>query len=313
VKGGTGLGLARLSVLCSALLFSTGGAAIKATTLTGFEVACGRSAIAAIVLWLLLPRWRHFWRPRALLVGSAYGATMILYTLANKLTTSANAIFLQSTAPLYVLVLAPWLLSERNRRIDLGLAVVLFGGMLLFFVGGEAPAATAPNPALGNLVAISAGFTWACALVGLRWIARDGHRFDADDPLGSHDEAGAAALAGNVLVFAACLPFLVANEDVAPGGGLLSLGGLDLALLIYLGVFQVGLGYVLMTRGVAGVPALEASLLLLLEPVLNALISWWVHGEEPGGFALAGCALILSATAARTIVAYRGSPLEPQA
>jgi drug/metabolite transporter (DMT)-like permease len=82
-------------------------------------------------------------------------------------------------------------------------------------------------------------------------------------------------------------------------------------VLVYLGVFQVGLGYVLMTRGLARVPALEASLLLLLEPVLNSLGSWWVHGEEPGGFALAGCTLILSATAARTILASRGSPREP--
>jgi drug/metabolite transporter (DMT)-like permease len=240
---------------------------------------------------------------------------MILYALANKLTTSANAIFLQSTAPLYVLVLAPWLLSERNRRVDLGLAAILFAGMLLFFVGSEAPAATAPNPALGNLIALAAGFTWACALVGLRLIARDAHRPNADDPLGSNDEAGAAAVAGNVLAFLACLPFLALDlgETGSAEGvrSLLSFTGLDLALLLYLGVFQVGLGYVLMTRGVAGVPALEASLLLLLEPVLNALGSWWVHGEEPGGFALAGCTLILSATAARTILASRASPREP--
>ncbi len=284
------LPLDRLAVLGAAFLFATGGTVIKATSLSGFQVAGGRSLLAAVVLWLLLPRWRAFWRPRALGVGLAYGTTLVLYTLANKLTTAANAIFLQSTAPLYVLALGPWLLHERSRRSDVLLTSVLLLGMALFFVGHEAPAATAPDPGLGNFVAAASGLSWAFTLVGLRWMARA----EAGSDPGA--EAGAAVVAGNLLAFAVCLPFALP----LPPPHLL-----DGLLVGYLGVFQIGLAYVLMTRGLARVPALEASLLLLLEPVLNALLAWWVHGERPGAFALAGCAVIGVTTVARTWLAGR--------
>ena len=102
--------LDRLAVLGAALLFSTGGVVIKATSWNAFAVAGGRSAVAALVLLLLMPRWRRFWDPKALAVGTGFGATMVLFVIANKFTGAANAIFLQSTAPLYVLALAPWLL-----------------------------------------------------------------------------------------------------------------------------------------------------------------------------------------------------------
>jgi drug/metabolite transporter (DMT)-like permease len=109
----------RLLVLSAALLFSTGGAAIKATALTGWQVASFRSGIAAVVLLLCMPAWRRVWHPRTLAVGAAYAATMILFVLANKLTTATNTIFLQYTAPLYLLLLAPWLLREPVRLSDL--------------------------------------------------------------------------------------------------------------------------------------------------------------------------------------------------
>ena len=108
----------RLALLGAAFLFSTGGTVIKLTSWNGVEVAAGRSIVAAAVLLALMPGWRRFWDPRALLVGTAYAATLSLFVVANKLTTAANAIFLQSTAPLYVLLLAPWLLSgSQNSRI----------------------------------------------------------------------------------------------------------------------------------------------------------------------------------------------------
>ncbi|HLS47395.1 MAG TPA: hypothetical protein VK012_02685, partial [Gemmatimonadales bacterium] len=100
---------ARLRLVLAALLFSTGGAAIKATTLTAWQVAGFRSGVAALVLFLLLPESRRGWSWRTLLVGISYAATLLLFVLANKLTTSANTIFLQSTAPLYILILSPLL------------------------------------------------------------------------------------------------------------------------------------------------------------------------------------------------------------
>jgi drug/metabolite transporter (DMT)-like permease len=280
----------RLLVLAAALLFSTGGAAIKASELSGWQIAAGRSLVAALVLWWLLPAWR---RPRdagTLAVGAAYAATLVLYVVANKLTTAANAIFLQTTAPLYLIVLAPRLLGERTRPSDLMLAAVLGCGLALFFVQPEAALRTAPDPALGNLLAAASGLTWAFAVLGLRWLTRS-------EPTAHADPVGAAVVLGNGLAFLACLPFVLAELDsvALPGGPR------DWLLVLYLGAFQIGLAYVFLTRGIRGVRALEASLLLLLEPVANALLAWAVHAERPGPWSLAGCLLIGVGVVAHTL------------
>src|SRR3990172_9137079 len=101
--------MSQLQLLAAAVLFSTGGAAIKACTLSSWQIASFRSVIAAVALFLLLPDARRRWTWRAVAVGAAYAATLMLFVLGNKLTTAANTIFLQSTAPLYILLLGPWL------------------------------------------------------------------------------------------------------------------------------------------------------------------------------------------------------------
>src|SRR2546425_10171933 len=110
----------RIEILAAAALFSTGGAAIKACSWSGWQVASFRSGIAALAVLVMLPAARRLPSGRALAVGAAYATTMILFVRANKLTSAADAIFLQSTAPLYVLLLAPLLLRERARPRDLG-------------------------------------------------------------------------------------------------------------------------------------------------------------------------------------------------
>ena len=105
----------RLQLLATAVLFSTGGAAIKASALSTWQVASFRSGIAALVLLVALPSARRFWTRRSLLVGLAYAATTILYVAANKLTTAANAIFLQSTAP----AVSPTAGTDAERRLGL--------------------------------------------------------------------------------------------------------------------------------------------------------------------------------------------------
>ena len=269
---------ARLFVLAAALLFSTGGAAIKLSTLSSWQIAGFRSGLAAAVLWLALPAWRHLDRA-ALAAGAAYASSMILYVTANTLTTAANAIFLQTTAPLYVLVLAPWLLGERNRRSDLWVAALMASGLLLLFSAAEAPIATAPDPRRGNIVAAVSGLAWAATLMGLRWLAQH--------PTGTgRDRGGAAVIAGNVMAFLVCLPWALPVESVRPV--------FDVAVVSYLGVFQIGLAYFCLVRGVQGVRAVEVSLLLVLEPILNAAWAWLIHGEAPTPQAAAGCGLILA-------------------
>ena len=275
----------RLQILAAAALFSTGGALVKACSLTAWQVASFRSGLAAIALLATLPAWRRFYRPRSLLVGATYGTTMLLFVTANKLTSAANTIFLQATAPMYLLVLGPWLLGERVRARDVVFTAALGFGLALFFLGIEPATRTAPDPLRGNILAAASGLTWALTLVGLRWLG-------GPAPQERRDPAGEAVVAGNVL---ACLVGLPLALPVARS--LL----LDWAILGFLGPVQIGLAYVLLTRGVRQVRALEAGLLLLLEPVLNALLAWVVHGEAPGGWSLAGCAVILAATALRTL------------
>jgi len=192
----------RLGILGAALLFSTGGAAIKLCALSGWQVACFRSGIAAITLALLFPRARRGWSWRTLLVGCAHGATMVLFAMSNKLTTSANAIFLQSTAPLYVLLLAPMLLGERARRSDLALMATIAVGLALFFVGLDSASPLAPNPLTGNVLGAASGATWAVTLLGLRWLIRA----EKDRGASAADPGMAAVIVGNSLACLVSLP-----------------------------------------------------------------------------------------------------------
>jgi DME family drug/metabolite transporter len=272
----------RLKLVAAALLFSTGGAAIKAIPFTSWQVAALRSGIAAVTLALIAPAARRSWSWRTPVVGVAYAATLILFVLANKLTTSANAIFLQSTAPLYLLIISPLLLGERVTREDIGVMLLVGAGLALFFVGREPVTATASDPSLGNLLGAASGLTWALTVAGLRWVGARG----------SSERSGAmpAVVAGNALAFLLCLPMAIP----------FSRGTTESWVLItYLGVFQIGIAYLLVTAGLRRVPALEASVLLLVEPAFNPIWAWLVHNERPGGWALAGGGVIIAATTAK--------------
>ena len=272
----------RLYVLAAAALFSTGGAAIKATTLTGWQVAGFRSAIAAVVIFMFLPPARRIRDWRIWAVATSYALTLLAFVTANKLTTAANAIFLQDSAPLYLLLVGPWLLAEPLRRRDLALMALIAAGALLVFAGGATPSHTAPDPARGNLIALGTGLTWAITIGGLRWVEKS---------LPGRESGMATVAAGSSLGGAFALPFAFPMQATTT----------DWAILLYLGLIQVSLGYVLLTRGVRGVSALEASLLILIEPALSPIWAGVVHGEWPAGLALAGGALILGATLAQVL------------
>lgn len=287
--------LARLSILGAALLFSTGGAAVKATALDGWQVAGWRSGIASVAFLLLFPAARRRWTVRTVLVGIVYGATLVSYVLANKQTTAASAIFLQSTGPLYITLLAPWLLREPIRRQDVGFMVVLGAALSVFFVTTTPVQASAPDPALGNLLGAISGVGWALTVTGLRWLGRG--------PDGA-EAALSATTAGNVLVFLCCAPLAF---RIGPAGPT------DYLVVAYLGLFQLGLAYVLLTSAIRHVPALQASLLLLVEPALNPVWSWLVHGEQPGRWAIIAGSIILTTTAAKAYLDTATSSPAPEA
>lgn len=275
----------RLYLVATALLFSTGGAAIKAATLSGWQVASFRSGVAAVALLAARPEARRGWSRRVAAVATAYAATMVLFVLANRLTTAANAIFLQSTAPLYLLLLAPWLLREPLRARDLLCAAAVAAGMVLLFASSERGIATAPDPRRGNLIGLASGLAWALTMTGLRSLGREAI------PGKAQNSALAPVALGNILAFVLALPMALPATSVRPS---------DVAVILYLGVGQIGLAYFLLARAIRFVPAFEATVVLLLEPVMNPVWAWLVHHETPGPWALAGGAVIVSAAAANS-------------
>jgi drug/metabolite transporter, DME family len=289
---------ARLQLAAAAVLFSTGGAAIKAADFSAWQIASFRSGVAALALLGLTTQARRGWSRRAVIVGVAYAACLTLFVLANRLTTAANTIFLQSTAPLYLALLAPWLLKEPTRRQDLAFMGAVGLGLAFFFVGVEPAVVTAPDPLRGNLLAVASGGFWALTVCGLRWMGAAG---------GEHGSAAAAVTSGNITAFLVALPLAL------PVG---AHSAADWGLIAYLGVFQIALAYVFVTRALAFIPALEAALILLIEPVLNPVWAWIVQGERPGPWALLGGAVILAATTVKGWLDARSGravvPAEPE-
>ena len=267
-------------LLATALLFSTGGAAIKACTLNSWQIAGFRSGLSAVSLLLFLPVARKGWQLRILPIAIASAATLLLFVGATKNTTSANAIFLQATGPLYVMALSPMLLGEKLHSREALTGVLIAAGMILFFFDSTKATAIAPNPPFGNLLAALSGVTWGITVVGLRWLSKN-------------NAAGIVPIVlANALTFLAALPMAFPVERL-----LLS----DALILLYLGVIQIGLAYFLMTQAMKEVEALGASLILLAEPALNPVWSWLIHGERPGGYAIAGGGIIVLATLGHTL------------
>ncbi len=270
-------GRGRLFVAAAALLWSSGGLAIKLVPLSAFGVAFWRSFVSAIFLLIVFRPSRARWRLAATSTVVVYALMIKSFVSATKMTTAANAIFLQYTGPLYVLALAPFLLKERFRKID-GVAVgVALAGMSLFFVGRLDPGALA-----GNLIAVLSGVFFGLTVLLLR---RD-----------ASGDAIPSVIAGNLLAAALALPM---------AWGHLALDGRGVLLVLFLGVLQMGISYVLFVRGLAVVAAAEASLIGMLEPMFNPLWAFLGLGERPSAWALLGGAIVLAAVAGRTVFGAR--------
>lgn len=273
---------ARLRILGAALLFSSGGAAIKATALSVWQLAGLRAAIAAVFLLVALPAARRMWNVRVLAVGSLYAVMTTCYVAANKYTTAGNVMFLVAASPLVVLVLGRLFLGERTTRRDLVFLLPMVVGVGLCLGPSQVPQATAPDPGLGNIFAVANLLIWALLLVMMRALGRGREAAD--------DLAPAAIAAGNLIAAAICLPI---------AGSVTGIRREDWVIVSLLGVLQIGLAYVWLTAAMRQVPVFEGSLLLLAEPVFNPLWTWAVHDELPSRWAAVGGAVILCALAAK--------------
>ncbi len=271
---------AMLVMAATALIWSSGGLAIKVVDWHPMAITGVRSALAALTLLVLTRRdgpgaaWRGLTRPTPVRLGAALGYAGLLVTnvVATKLTTAANAILLAYTAPVYVALLAPVLLGERTRRGDWLFTGVVVGGMVLFFLDKLSPSGLA-----GNLVAMGTGLSYALFTLCMR------AQKDAS-PVQS-------VLLGHLLTALCGLPFVLQG---GPGGA----GWLGLA---YLGVFQQGVSLLLYAWAIRRLGALEAILIMTLEPIFNPI---WValgYGELPGAWALTGGLIVVGAVTLRGV------------
>jgi DME family drug/metabolite transporter len=213
-----------------------------------------------------------------------YAFVMLLFVCANNLTTAANAIFLQYTAPIYVLVLEPLFLGTEFRRRDLGFVALALVGMALFFVGHiEA------GDMNGNFLALGSGVCLALLFLVARSQRED------------EDGRWQAVTGGNILLCVMVgLYFLIAPDGLELPGT----SG-ETAAILFLGVVQIGVSYALFAYAISGISALEATLLGMLEPLLNPVWVFLGTGERPSPWALVGAGLIIASIAARAVLEQR--------
>lgn len=266
-----------LLVLGAALLWSTGGIGIKAITESALHVSCYRSAIAAIALFLIFRPRAVRWTPWFIVSIVSYAGTLISFVTATKLTTAANAIFLQYSGVVWVLLLSPVVLQEKLKWRDVVAVVVAICGMALFFVQQFEARGLA-----GNLMALLSSGFFALLVLSLR--------------LQRGSVAEAAVTWGNVLTAVAVFPFIAREAAVSPR---------SIAWLAFLGVFQIAIAYALFVNGLKYISATEASLTGMIEPIANPIWVFFLLGERPHVLSIVGGAIVLAAIVWRTVSAGR--------
>jgi drug/metabolite transporter (DMT)-like permease len=265
-----------LLLILTAILWSLGGVLIKSVEWNPLAVSGGRSAIAVVVLGTFFPAlWQKIsWRtlPGAL----AYTATVTLFVFATKLTTAANAIFLQYTAPIYIALFGPWLLQERATRLDWILISLGLGGILLFFCDQ-----LSLNGTLGVVLALASGVSYALMAIALRR-ERDG-------------SPEAVVLLGNLLTVIVAAPAMFPVENLSG----------NLPWLLALGIIQLTIPYLTYSAAIRHVRALDAAIISFIEPILNPIWVLIVMHERASAWTLFGGAIVLSTSLTRSIFASR--------
>jgi len=263
-----------LQVAAAAVLWSTGGLAIKEVDLPPLQIVFHRAWIASIVLLLLLRPKRTRVTPTLAASAVVYTGMVITFVVATKWTTAANAIFLQDSGIVWVLLFSPLIARDAIRGRDVAAASACLAGMTLFFVGK-----LSAHGMEGNVVALVSGAFYAVTVLLLRRQRGSASQW--------------TAIFGNALG-ALCAVLFVPHPFAIPLR--------DFAILAFLGVVQIGCAYALFVKGLEAITAAEASIISLLEPVLNPIWVFLGVGERPTPFAIAGAAIVLGAILWRTLV-----------
>ncbi len=268
-------GLVYISI--TALLWSSSGLFIKLLTgMNAFQISFYRSLIAAatilVILYLKDKKVKYDYDGFTLLAAVFYSGILILFVWANKLTTSANAIFLQFTAPIYLLFLEPFFLKTKFRSRDLVTIIICIAGMMLFFMGK-----LEIGSIYGNLIAIAAGICFALFSLTIKYVKTKS---------GGKDNTIISVVYGNVLIGIICLPIVLGN---------LSFTSTEFLILLYMGVVQIGLSYFIFNIGIKYVSATESMIIGMLEAIFNPVWVFFGVGEIPGRTAIIGGLIIFTA------------------
>lgn len=261
-----------IQLIIASILWSTGGLLIKLVDWNPIAIAGSRSFIAGLVIFAYLKKPKITMSKPQVVGAIAYATTVILFVMANKMTTSANAIMLQYTSPAFVAILGVWLLRERIHWFDLVSILFVIGGMVLFFND-----ASGAGNMIGNLIAVISGFFLAVVTVALRF-QKDGSPVET-------------MLLGNFLTFIVAIPFIL--------GGLPDLK--SIAAIIVLGIVQLGISYILYGLAIKHLGALEAVLITVIEPLLNPFWVFVVVGEKPTVLSLLGGLVVLIGVIGRNV------------
>ncbi len=273
-------------VVAAVLLWSTGGLLIKFTTLDAVSVNFGRALFAALTVAAFTFRKGLRLNWFTVLSSLLYAGTLSSFVYANKNTTAANAIFLQYTAPVYILLLAPFILKEKFRPKDMITVVLCLAGMSLFFLEPDPANALAKDPFSGNIAGLVSGVCFGLYFITLR------------HPRSLAKNPALSVFYGNVIIVITMAPFLIISPP--------AVSGIDFTAVAYLGIFQIGIAYVLFTNGLArGVRSLDASIIGFIEPLLNPIWVLIFLGERPSRWALLGGAIILSGVLLHTFLMQR--------
>jgi drug/metabolite transporter (DMT)-like permease len=255
---------ALLFLMLAAILWSTSGVLVKIINWQPIAILAGRSLFTSLVFLVYLRRIPTKWTRWKILAAVASILTQFLFVTSTKLTTAANSIFLQYTAPIYVVLLAFWLLREKPSRTDWASMVIIFLGLLLFF--GDK---LSTEGFYGNILAVLSGMTSALMIVSFR-AQKDGAPAES-------------VLIASLFMAIFGFPFVLKETWTLT----------NWLIIAYLGVFQLGLAFLFFTKGIKHIPALEANLVGTLEPILNPLWVLLFLGENMGVFALVGGLVVL--------------------
>lgn len=261
------------TVFLAALLWSSGGLFIKLIPYTPMQISFFRCSIAAVTFAIIFRKSVLRINKLSILSSFFYAGTLICYVIAMKTTTAANTIFLQSTAPIYVLIFEPILNKTKWEKANVITITVCFVGMILFFLGG-----LEPGQLEGNLLALLSGIFFAALFLGLK---KNDKQYQQN-----------SIFVGNVIVTIICIPFLSTLQEIV---------FTDLWKVFYLGVFQIAIAYAFFSTGLKIVFAVEASIISMVEPVLNPVWVFIGYGEVPAVTAIIGGIIIITAITIRTI------------